>query len=366
VDLRHPSLLPQSYLQVPLGEDSPFATRYKIISQSETEIRFESTREASAANGPYPVVVERFYAKPREAISDLQKGKLDAIDRVLPNDALRLRDDPALEVGTYAFPSIHVLVPNVENPHLANRTFRRALVYGINRQVILNVGLLNKQEVPGCQVLSAAIPAGVSRGDPSAYAYDQNITPLPYDPVMAAILMRLAQQQLDAAADKRQEAAPELGTLVLVHPGGEQANFVCKQIKTQLKVVGIACELRELPAGQTLPTDDKYDLLYAELFMHEPLVDLGRVFGPDGIAETKEPYVALALRQLDQAETWKDARDRLHELHRLLYEDMTVLPLWQMVDSFVHRKGLRGIPNRPIHLYQDVERWRISPPTPNE
>ncbi len=366
VDLRHPSLLPQAYLQVPLDDDSPIATRYKVVSQSETETRFETTRGGDPDGGPHPVVVERFYAKPREAISDLLKGKLDMLDRVLPNDALRLRDDPTLVVGTYAFPSIHVLVPNIENPHLANRTFRRALVYAINRQVILAQGLLNKKEVAGCQVLSAAIPAGTSRGDPSAYAYDERIKPLPYDPVMAAILIQLAQGQLDEAAEKRQEEGPELGVLVLAHPIGEQASFVCKQIQTQLEVVGITCNLLELPAGQTLPPKDKFDLLYLELTMREPLVDLGRVFGPGGIAATKEPYVALTLRQLDQAETWKNARERLHELHRLLYEDVTALPLWQMVDHFVYRKGLRGVSSRPIYLYQNVDRLRVSPPTHDE
>jgi ABC-type transport system substrate-binding protein len=366
VDLRNPSLLPQAYLQVRLDDDNPAGTRYAVATQSETETRFQSTRGSNPSGGPHPVVVERFYAKPRAAVSDLLKGKIDMIDRVLPNDALRLRDDPTMVVGTYAFPSIHILVPNFDNPFLANRTFRRALVYGINREVILTKGLLNKKEVPGCRVLSAAVPAGVARGDPSAYAYDASIQPLPYDPVMAAILMELANRQLAEAANKREEEAPELETLVLAHPIGEQANFVCKQIQMQLEVIGITCELRELPPGRTLVPDDKYDLLYLDLVMREPLVDMGRVFGPEGIAVAKEPYVALTLRQLEQAETWKDARERLHELHRLLYEDMTVLPLWQMVDHFAHHRGLRGVSSRPIYLYQDVDRWRVIPPTPDE
>ena len=60
---------------------------------------------------------------------------------------------------------------------------------------------------------------------------------------MAAILIQLAQGQLDEAAEKRQEEGPELGVLVLAHPMDEQASFVCKQIQTQLEVVGITCNL---------------------------------------------------------------------------------------------------------------------------
>jgi ABC-type oligopeptide transport system substrate-binding subunit len=370
VDLRRPSLLPQAYLQVRLDENVPSATAYQVSTRDETGTRFEPIASGTESR-PKPVVVERFYPEPRKAIQDLRKGQIDMVDRLLPTDAARLRDDESMVIGTYAFPALHVLLPNAENPFLANRTFRRALVYGINRPVILHKGLLGEREIgekqiPGCRVISAAIPAGLGRNDPLAYAYDERIQPLPYDPVMAAILMKLAQQQLAAAADQRQEPAPELGELVLAHPAGEQASFVCKQIQAQLDVIGIKCKLRPMDPGETRPSDGRYDLLYLEIMMREPLIDLGRVFGPGGIAAAAEPFVALTLRQLDRAETWKDARERMYELHRLLYEDVTVVPLWQMVDHFVHHTGLRGVPDRPIFLYQDVEQWRVIPPTPQE
>jgi hypothetical protein len=366
VQLRHPSLLPQAFLQVRLDGDVKGATRYTVAAQSDTETRFEAVRFEGQDASPKPVVIERFYAEPRKAIQDLRKGKIDMIDRVLPSDAVRLQDDASMLVGAYTFPSLHVLLPNTDNPFMANRTFRRALVYGINREVILHKGLLGGQEVTGCKVVSAAIPAGIDRGDPSAYAYDERIQPLPYDPVMAAILMQLANQQLTASADLKQEPAPELGELVLAHPAGEQANFVCKQIQTQLDVIGIKCKLKSMEPGRIRPSDGQYDLLYMELTMREPLVDLGRAFGPSGAAAAKEPFVALNLRRLNRAETWKDARERLYDLHRLLYEDVTVVPLWQMVDHFAYHNGLRGLRERPIFLYQDVEEWRVIPPTPKE
>jgi ABC-type transport system substrate-binding protein len=240
--------------------------------------------------------------------------------------------------------------------------FRRALVYGINRPVILSKGLLDQQKVEGVQVLSAPLPAGVNRDDPAAYAYDTRIAPLPYDPVMAAILRQLAEQQIAATAEKRKEPVPELKELVIAHPPGEQPRFVCQQIKTQLDVVGIKCALRELPPGQNLVPDGKFDLLYVELAMREPLVDAQRLFGPGGFSVVTDPYIRLVLRQVDQAENWKEARDRLYELHRLLYEDVTLLPLWQMIDYFAYHRGLRGVQERPIFFYQDVDRWGIVPP----
>ncbi len=362
VELRRPHVLPHALLQSRPTSDNGLSTRYSKASQDETAMRFEPTGSETDDEDLRPVIVERFYPAPREAIAALRKGKIDMIDCVLPNDALRLRDDPTLVVGRYAFPTIHVLVPNTENPHLNNRTFRRALVYGINRDVILSKGLLNRKEIPGCRVLSVPFPAGVIENDASAYAYDEGIKPFAYDPVMAAILISLAEKELGAVADMRKEEAPELGELVIAHPPFEMPRFVCREIQTQLKIVGIECTLAELPPGRTRLPNGEYDLLYLELTMREPLVDVRRIFGPGGTAPSTDPYVGLTLRQLDEAESWKDARELLHKLHRQIREEVTVIPLWQMVDHFVYHRGLRGVQDNPVFLYQDVDQWRVVPP----
>lgn len=366
VELRRPHVLPHALLQSRLTADNGLSTRYTRVSRDENEVRFEPTGGGTDDDAPRPVIVERFYPAPREAITALRKGKIDMIDRVLPNDALRLREDPELVVGRYAFPSIHVLVPNTNNPYLNNRTFRRALAYGINREIILTKGLLNNKKIPGCRVVSVPFPAGVIDNDASAYAYDEGIEPQAYDPVMATILLSLADQQLAAAADMREEPAPELGELVIAHPPFEMPRFVCMQIQTQLEVVGIKCTLSELPPGRTMDPNGEYDLLYLELAMREPLVDVRRVFGPRGTAPSTDPYVGLTLRQLDRAESWKDARELLHKLHRQIHEEVTVIPLWQMVDHFVYHKGLRGVQDDPVFFYQDVGQWRVVPPVLKE
>lgn len=362
VKLRRPHVLPQALLQSRLTVGNDSSSRYKMAEQSETETRFEPVKSDPDSDELEPVLVERFYPEPREAITALRKGKIDIIDRILPTDAMRLRDDPSLVVGTYGLPSISVLVPNTDKPFLDNRTFRRALVYGINRDVILNKGLLNGAKIDGCRVLSAPIPAGVTENDPAAYAYDERIRVSKYDPVHAAILLRLAEHQIATAADMREEPAPELGELVIAHPPFELPRFVCKQIQTQLNAVEIKCSLRELPPGRTTDPNGEYDLLYLELSMREPLVDVARIFGAGGIAPSTDPYVGLALRQLEEAENWKDVRERLHELHRLINEEVTVIPLWQMTDFFVYHSGLRGVRGRPVDFYQDVDQWRVVPP----
>ena len=92
--------------------------------------------------------------------------------------------------------------------------------------------------------------------------------------------------------------------------------------------------------------------------MSEPLVDARRVLGEEGMTGGCSPYMTLALRQLDEAVDWGEVRDCLHRVHRIAYDDVAVLPLWQLVEHFVRHESLRGVGARPVSLYQNVEQWR--------
>ena len=364
--LRHPHVLPQAVLRSQFHVGDQIASRYTFEQSEELESRFVPIERMSDSDQPRPVIVERFHEQPRAAIEDLRRGRIDMIDRLLPADALRLRQEAGIQIGVYAFPTLMMLAVNTENPFLANRTFRRALVYGINRQVILEQGLFNGQLVEGSRVISAPLPAGISKNDPSAYAYDERVTPYPYDPVMASILVGLATQQLQAVAEQREEPGPELEELVLAHPFGELHRFIARQIQMQLEVFDIPCQLRELEPGQSRVPDDQYDLLLMEFQMFEPLVDVPRLLGERGVVPAADPYVNLSLRRLYESENWRSARENLYELHRMLQNDATLIPLWQMTEFFAYHDGLRGIRQRPIFFYQDAERWRIVPPEPTD
>jgi hypothetical protein len=103
-------------------------------------------------------------------------------------------------------------------------------------------------------------------------------------------------------------------------------------------------------------------LLFAELFLLEPLADLGRLLGDGGVFASSDPFVSLAIRKLSEVENWKDARLRLQDLHRLLAIDATLIPLWQMIDHYACHRGVQGVRPQPVVFYQDVERWRVVPP----
>jgi hypothetical protein len=304
-------------------------------------------------------VLEMAFATPQQAVRALRRGEVDLVDRAFPAEIEGLRRDPQLTVIPYRVPSLHVLICNPLNPYLANPLFRRCLIYGINRQLILNRELLAGTALPGCHVISGPFSPGIDADDPLAYAYDARIEPRAYDPLHARTLLQLAQVEVEAAAAKGQQPTPELKRLTLFHPAHELARIACEQIAQDLKLLNIQCMLQELPPEKCRPADNAWDLCYVDYVISEPLVEARRLLAVDGLAGCTSPHLNLALRQLDRATNWNEVSTRLRAIHQICFDDSSLIPLWQLVDHLVCRPGIGGMVARPVTTYQAIETWNL-------
>ena len=107
--------------------------------------------------------------------------------------------------------------------------------------------------------------------------------------------------------------------------------------------------------------DGECDLVYTEISMWEPLVDGRRLLGSDGLVHTDSAYLDLALRQVENSINWREAGQRLADLHFVAHNEAAVLPLWQMVNYFAHHRRIRNVEEQPMVLYHNVERWEVTP-----
>ncbi len=363
VSMRQSHVRPDALLQTKLIDYASSAGRelvtlrgpYLLDTSDETTDRYMRNPQYFAGKPTQPeILIERYFAKGAQALTALQRREIDVLDRVNPWILAAVREDPDLVVQPYMAPLVHCLIPNMSRPFPSRRTFRRALVYGINRQAILD-HLTGGTELPGCQVVSGPFPPGSAlEDDPISYAYDVELLPRKYDPRLAAALCGVSLHMSVAADQEKPEKVPPL---VLAHPAGEIARLACQSIKRQLDMIGISVELRELASLPRRVPDD-VDLLYAELAIWEPVVDARRLLGEDGPAGGCSPYMSLALRRLDRAPDWREVSQQLHNIHRIAFNDIAVIPLWQMIDHFAYHKSLRGIGPQPVTLYQNIEQWQ--------
>jgi tetratricopeptide (TPR) repeat protein len=394
VELRRPHVRPEALLQIiltpqgaPVDAALPSNGPFFALSRGPTETVFVANeRYFAAVSGRPTELVERRYPTVAKAIAALKRGDILAVDRINPWNVAPLQDDIHLIVQPYALPLMHCLIPNVRRPFVSDRTFRRALVYGIDREAIL-AQMLGGAKIPGCVVSGSPFPLGVTSDDPLGYGSDtMEIQLRPYEPRLAiamagTVVLSGARKDAPAKAESPKNELPKTDAdqnepakaqtpkpaksrkkaaikLVLAYPADEIATAACMTIRWQLKRMNIEVELRPIAGPMPSKVPDDVDLMYAELPMWEPLVDARRLLGEDGMTGGCSPYMKLALRQLDEAVDWREARECLHRIHRLAYNDTAIVPLWQLVDHFVYRDSLRGVAERPVSFYQSVEQWR--------
>jgi ABC-type transport system substrate-binding protein len=370
LELRQPHVLPESMLRIPLEsvDDDTVRTGNGLFDVSKRDAEYVHFRIKGFEPGHrLAEVVERTFPETNLAWAALRRGEVDIVDRLFPADAARLSaslaPDDDIVIEQYALPTIHMLLISSDNVFLAHRDFRRAILVGIDREKILQRELLGDREIEGCQLISGPFAAGIGDRDPLAYAYDITIEPRGYSPWLTKILTSVAQQEVEEMAKKRSKPKPKMMKFVLGHPAYESARLACQAIAAYLHVVDIEIELKQFPPGITRDPDNKVDLTYAEVAIWEPLVDARRLMGQEELHGIDSPFLKHALRNLDAAQTWGDVRDRLLDLHRTAHNEVAVIPLWQMVDSFAYRKQLLnivGTDGPPVWLYQNIEEWRFN------
>jgi tetratricopeptide (TPR) repeat protein len=367
VEMRRPHVRPEAMLQIalapfgmPIGPDHPPPPNGPMIVKSSDQnetIYTANTQYFAEAPGRPMEIVERRYETTALAARALRHGDIDVLDRVNPWSMAMLEADERIVVQSYSLPLVHCLACNPRRLLMNDRNFRRAINYGISRQAILEQ-ILSKQNIAGCVVTSSPFPLGIGPNDPMGYASDENIEPRPYEPRLAMALAHVARINYNGTDEGQKNELKTIPPLVLAHPPDEIARGACASIQKQLKQLDITVELRPLKGPLPLRVPDDVDLLYVELAVWEPAVDARRLLGENGLTGQCSAYMSLALRQLDEAVEWVQVRDCLRRIHRIAFEDTSIIPLWQLVDHFAYHRRVQGIVDRPVSLYQNVEQWR--------
>lgn len=366
--LRLPHVLPEAFLQTSYQRDANLGQPgvkgsgpYFLLSRKDTITRFSKNDQYPLATPGQPAeMMERFYSDPRRALLALQRGEVDMLDQVFPSDILDLQANEEIVVARYSVPTTHFITILRKNPYLANDNFRRALVYGSNREAILKQGLLKGAELPGYRTVSGPFPAPVNAADAYCYGYDDSLKPRDYEPKLAMILKIMATNSIKSHYEKLMQKAPVLAPLVLGHPSDEVSRLACKALGRQWEAIGIKSKLVEFPQGVFTDEKGECDMVYVQAATWEPVVDAARLFATWGLSPTSSTYINLALRDTENAKDWNEARDALLRLHREVHDDVTIIPLYQMFDYYAYRKSVQGLADGQVTLYQNVEKWQVS------
>ena len=306
----------------------------------------------------HPVIIEQLYPSASQAVDDLIQGNIDVVDRVAIGDVDRLREDPKIGVRSYALPTVHLLIPKIRSEELGHDLdFRAGLSHMIDRELIVNDVICNGTKIDGCTPISGPFPIGTEDNDQIAYGYDLKAKPIAYNEALGWVLADLAMR---AKPPKREEKlkAPRL---TIAYPQSSIAADACNAIARNWSQAGFPTETRALKPGESIPTDPNWDFLYMEVTIEEPLADARELIGSQGAAKDVSAPIEQTLRLLDYARSWRSACADLRRLHRQVRVDLSVIPLWQVTEYYAFRNTARNLGRDLIHLYQNVDRWKIDP-----
>jgi hypothetical protein len=169
-EFHQPQLRPAAWLQLSLQDpavsnetnSAPWG-QYVIEPGATERSTFRRRPEVTAPSTAPQLVHERRFAEATPALFALRRGQINAIDRLPPWELVRAKNIGEVRLVQYAIPTVHLLIPNGSRPLTANRNFRRALLYALDRESILKQGLLGDQTVAGSEVISGPFAKGGDR-----------------------------------------------------------------------------------------------------------------------------------------------------------------------------------------------------------
>jgi hypothetical protein len=293
-------------------------------------------------------VVEIQYESWDRALQALLRGEVSVVPSAGLRDLKQLQDDGRFFVMPHAIPRSHFLLFNPRQRALLDGQFRRALLHGIPRERLLNGVVLRDVTGPHARLVTGPFAS-------NSYGYNRQLPQADYDPPLAATLALTAKKQLGG----------ELPVLRMVCPDDPPLREIAAAMIEEWRRVGI--EVRLLggtDAGSDSGSDSDWDICYRTAKSVEPLTEIWPLLTMqpsarvDALQSLSEPTRRLLL-ELERTVDWTTATKLLHRLLVDLLIEARYIPLWEVDEYLVARKNVNGIPTRPIHAYDDIERWTV-------
>lgn len=353
----------------PIGSGPYQATATTSLDEP---LRLEANRRFRAGETGQPwireIVFQRYQKKGEgHAEEDLLKRRIHMISDPSPMQLVRLQNaSQEFQTRPMLSNSVWVLAINHRHPLLKERDVRRAMVMAIDREAIL------KQWFAGGAGSSLGHSVVTGPFPPQSSASDPSITVVPPQPAVARRLL--------SGVLPNGQAPP----LTLKYPQTDLTiELAVNQIRRDLEAAGFTIRLDpKLPNDllHEVATQHSFDLAYWRIDHQNILFNIGSLFDPSpqalqpgganffGYAPQKLTQLLVDLRNEQVGERiWQIQ----HRIHRLMADEVVMVPLWRLDSFVVYTKRLGGrtpdgkrvdLPVDRTTVFRRTEDWFLEPP----
>jgi len=255
---------------------------------------------------------------------------------------------------------------NLENPILKDRTVRRALIYALNREELVQALFEGKQQV----ALHSVAPI-----DPWFTNDPKIITLYPYNKRKAIRLLEEAGWTLGQDGF-RQKNGQKMSLVFMTTAGNKTREMVQTFLQQQWKAVGVEIVIKNEPARVLFSETTKkrkYSGMVMYAWVSSPENNPRSTLTCDSIPTEKngwsgQNYVGYCNPELDkivnQIDTEFEQKRRIelaHKLQKIYTEEAFVIPLYYRSDVAVTPASLRGF-QLPGHMFAEtnfIENWKL-------
>jgi peptide/nickel transport system substrate-binding protein len=235
---------------------------------------------------------------------------------------------------------------NLDNPVLADRRVRRALVHAIDREAISQ------------QLFEGKQPVAHGQTNPLDRVYFDGIPKYAYDPQKAGALLDEAGWTRSAGGVRRNAEGVPLQLEIMTTAGNRTRELVQQAMQSQWKQAGIDVRIRNEPArvffGQTV-RERKYSAMAMFAWISSPENIPRSTLHSDEIPTAQngwagQNYPGFANQDMDKTiddleVVCEEAPNRRlwNRMQTLYAEELPVIPLYFRANAFILPKWLRGI-----------------------
>ncbi len=323
--------------------------RFTRVSADERQAVFRRARPQPASTRLRHVneVVEVRYDSWEKSLQGLLRGEVTLLPTVDLRDLKGLQDDGRFFVMQYALPQSHFLMFQSKTAALRDGQLRRAILHTVPRERLLREVVLKDAPASHGRLVTGPFAS-------QSYGYNRLLKPPAYDPQLAAALAQTAKKQLGGT----------LPTLRFLCPDEPILREAARAMIAEWKRIGLTVTLVEDAAPDAATHRDDWDICYRTARLVEPIADIWPLL----TLQTEARVAALqplpertrrTLLELERTIDWTTATALLHRLLGDLLTEARYVPLWEVDEFLVTRKHLVGLPPRPMHTYDDIERWTL-------
>jgi peptide/nickel transport system substrate-binding protein len=179
----------------------------------------------------------KFYKDGEEAVlAAYERGEIEGIAQVTPELLERARALPKLDLQSAQLSGLTLVFFNLSKPQFQDKLVRQALLYGMNRQKIIDKVLQGQGILGSGPIL------------PNSWAYDEAIKKYPYDPLRAAELLDQAGWKDTNADGVREKGGDQLAFTLVTNTDDPTRAQIAQQLADDWKAIGANVQVQLVPS----------------------------------------------------------------------------------------------------------------------